>query len=119
MLPSLSTIKHGYLHPVSTLIPATGGDRILYVTVLCVTVPYWTSCRVALSVVLMLNMAMLYFLRVNISVAIICMVKEPTHAPNGNYSMSPANSTLTNYKFDNEDASSGNVCEGFFVTQCG
>ncbi|KAK2173555.1 hypothetical protein NP493_868g04001 [Ridgeia piscesae] len=72
-------------------------------------VPYWTSCRVALSVVLMLNMAMLYFLRVNLSVAIICMVKEPT-VVNGNHSMSPANATMS-YKIDTDGASTGNYGE--------
>jgi len=60
----------------------------------------------------MLNMAMLYFLRVNLSVAIICMVKEPT-VVNGNHSMSPANATMS-YKIDTEGASTGNVCERFF-----
>ncbi|KAI0229659.1 Sialin [Lamellibrachia satsuma] len=65
-------------------------------------VPCWTSCRVALSVVLMLNMAMLYFLRVNLSVAIICMVKTPVGGED-NFSLARSNATaLSGYKIDDE-----------------
>lgn len=75
------------------------------------TVPCWTSCRVALSVVLMLNMAMLYFLRVNLSVAIICMVKTPVGGED-NFSLARSNATaLSGYKIDDEGVvTTLNVC---------
>ena len=66
------------------------------------TVPFWASCRVALSITLMFNMAMLYLIRVNLSVAILCMVKEPS-LTNGNVSMANT-SSLYGYSSLNETA---------------
>ena len=42
-----------------------------------ITVPGITSCRVALSIIGMATFAILYLLRINMSVAVVCMTRSP------------------------------------------
>ncbi|CAH1800936.1 unnamed protein product [Owenia fusiformis] len=58
-------------------------------------VPYWTSCRVALALISFLGFTFVYVVRINFSIAMVCMVKRPFDNATGGVNTTQAPTNVT------------------------